>query len=158
MSYIDPEKNIFNVKTNISNSPSVQNSSSSWLDLEASDITYNCYDSPSFVVYEYTTCLFYDTTYGTFDFKLVQYNSSTSAWEDVDDSQQFSWGLNSGGYPCEFKTFTFILNSWSGNKQLKAQWKSISGSSKAQYSYTINTSGSVVMHSPKPFLIIKSIK
>ena len=77
MSYIDPEKNVFNVQTNISNSPSSQNSSNSWIDLEASDITYDCYDNPSFVIYEYTTSLFYSSTSGTFDFKLVQYNSST---------------------------------------------------------------------------------
>ena len=158
MTYLDPEKNTFNVQTNIENSPSSQSSTGSWQDLAASDITYNCYNNPTFVIYEYTTSIFYNSINGTFEFKLVQYNSSTSAWEDVDSSQQFSWGLNSGGYPSEFKTFTFILNGWSGNKQLKAQWKSINGSSKAQYTYTFSTAGNSSYYSPKPFLIIKSIK
>ena len=159
MSYLSTERNIFNVQTNISNSPTSQGSSTSWLDLEASDITYNCYDNPGFVIYEYTTSLFYNTTSGTFDFKLVQYNTSTSSWEDVDDSQQFSWGLNSSpAYPAEFKTFTFILSGWSGNKQLKTQWKAIAGSGTAQYTYSFNIDGSGSYYSPKPFLEIKSIK
>lgn len=159
MSYLSTERSIFNVQTNISNSPSVQGSSTTWLDLEASDITYNCYNSPSFVIYEYSTSLFYNTSYGTFDFKLIQYNTSTSSWEDVDNSQQFSWGLNSGsGYPSEFKTFVFILSGWDGSKQLKAQWKAITGSGKAQYTKRFDLSGNDSFYSPKPFLEIKSIK
>ena len=159
MTYLNPLENIFNVKVNMSNSPTTQNSSTSWLDLEASDITYDCSGSPSVVIYEYTVCLWYSQSQGTFDFKLVQYNSSTSSWEDVDASQQFSWGTNSSSsYPSEFKTFTFILEPWSGSKQLKTQWKAISGSGKAHYTYAISLSGNGSYYSPRPFLEIKSIK
>ena len=159
MSYLDSERNTFNIQTNIDNSPSAQTSSSLWQDLAASDITYNCYGNPSFVMYEYTTSINYSTySYATLDFKLIQYNTSTSSWEDVNASQQVSWGMSGGGYPGEFKTFTFILDSWDGDKQLKAQWKKVSGGAKVQYAYTINTNGSGVWHNPKPFLIVKSIK
>tara|TARA_S200000501_G_C20784140_1_gene726377 strand:- start:503 stop:1024 length:522 start_codon:yes stop_codon:yes gene_type:complete len=162
MSYlINNNSNIFNVQAQKASSISSQTGSSSYQDLTSSDITYSCDSTVSKVVYEYTANFVRGGGYGVGLAKLLQYNTSTSAWEDVSASHYVSFGLGSnGGYPRDNTTFKFVLDSWSGNKQLKMQWKVITGGMSAHHAEYVTTLGGTndTSYIIKPFLIVYSIK
>ena len=164
MSYLTYEdSNIFNVQAQKASSISTQSAVNSFADLTSSDITYNCDSNVSKVIYEYTTSFSRTTlqTYGVVEFKLVQFNTSTSSWEDNNSSNYISYGFGStSSFPRNNKTFTFTIDPWEGSKQLKLQWKLISGTLNAHHTEqiveldgTMNTS-----YITKPFLIVYSIK
>ena len=166
MSYTPYEdSSIFNIQAQKASSISTQAASSTFVDLTASDITYNCDSNSSKVIYEYTTSFSRNTTntQGVVELKLVQYNTSTSLWEDVNSSQYITYGFGTAlGYPRNNKTFTFAIDSWLGNKQIKLQWKKISGALDAhrveQIFYLSNTSEIVYNYITKPFLVVYSVR
>ncbi len=164
MSYIPYEdSSIFNVQAQKASSISTQSASNSFADLTSSDITYNCDSNVSKVIYEYTTSFSRSTSYayGVVEFKLVQYNTSTSSWEDTSASNYISYGFGSNtSYPRNNKTFTFTIDPWVGSKQLKLQWKLISGALNAHHTEAIvNLNGTIdTSYITKPFLIVYSIK
>ena len=142
MSYILKNDNVFNVQCIKTSSPSSQNSTSSWQDLEGSDITYNCTGNPGKVIYEYNFCYKYSSVFFIGDFKLVEYNTGTSSWDEVSNSAFLNDGTaNNGSYPAGYKSFSFCLDSWSGNKQLKLQWKNNTGSAQAHRMFIYQTNG-----------------
>ena len=164
MSYLPYEdSSIFNVQAQKAASISTQSAGNSFADLTSSDITYNCDSNVSKVIYEYTTSFSRTTSqsYGVVEFKLVQYNTGTSSWEDTSSSNYISYGFgSSSSYPRNNKTFTFTIDPWLGSKQLKLQWKLTSGALNAHHTEqiaqldgTINTS-----YITKPFLIVYAIK
>jgi len=145
MTYNLRNDNVFNVQCIKTSSPSSQNSTSGWQDLEGSDITYNCTGNPSKVIYEYNFCYKYLSTYFIGDFKLIQYNTTSNAWEDVNNSSFINDGMKgSSSYPSGYKSFSFTLDSWSGNKQLKLQWKNNIGSVTGHRIKIYQTGGTVV--------------
>ena len=142
MTYNLRNDNIFNVQCIKTSSPSAQTSSSSWQDLEGSDITYNCTGSPTKVIYEYNFCYKYSSVFFIGDFKLVEYNTGTSSWDEVSNSAFLNDGTaNNGSYPAGYKSFSFCLDNWSGNKQLKLQWKNNTGSAQAHRMFIYQTNG-----------------
>lgn len=161
MSYLIKNKsNVSNVQAQKASSISTQSGTSSYQDLDSSDITYNCDSAAVKVVYEYTANFVYSGSSGVGQAKLVQYNTGTSAWEDVSSSHYVSWGFSTAGCnPRCNNTFKFVIDAWSGNKQLKLQWKVVSGGLTAHASNGIfdlsNTLDSSYLI--KPFLIIYSI-
>ena len=164
MSYFPFEdSNIFNVQASKASSINTQGATSTFADLTNSSITYNCNSSPAKVVYEYTTSFVRTTTntYGVAEFKLVQYNTTSSAWEDVDSSQYITYGFAGGtSYPRNNKTLTFTIPPWEGNKQLKVQWKIITGSMNAHATERILELNGTENNSylTKPFLTIYSVR
>jgi len=145
MTYKLKNDNVFNVQCIKTSSPSSQNSSSSWQDLEGSDITYNCIGNPAKVIYEYNFCYKYINSYFIGDFRLVEYNTGTSSWEEVSNSAFLNDGTSgSASYPSGYKSFSFCLDSWSGNKQLKLQWKNNIGSAQAHRMFIYQINGTFV--------------
>tara|TARA_Y100000022_G_C13197803_1_gene351218 strand:+ start:70 stop:558 length:489 start_codon:yes stop_codon:yes gene_type:complete len=158
---INNNSNTYNVQAQKASSVSSQTGSSSYQDLHTSDITYTCDSSATKVVYEYTANFVRTSSFGVGSAKLLKYNTTTNAWEDFSDSTYTSFGLaTSSGYSRNNYTFKFVLDSWTGDKQLKMQWKMATGGLKAHHSeYIITTSGSQNSnYIIKPFLIVYSIK
>ena len=164
MSYFPFEdSNVFNVQASKVSSISTQSASGSFADLTGSDITYNCNSNPEKVIYEYTSSFVRTTSqsYGVAEFKLVQYNTSTSSWEDVDSSQYITYGFGSlSSYPRNNKTLKFAIDSWEGSKQLKLQWKLISGAMYAHFTERIFDLNNVenTNYLTKPFVTIYSVR
>ena len=161
MSYLIKNKsNVSNVQAQKASSISTQSGTSNYQDLDTSDITYNCNSSAVKVVYEYTANFVRASNSGVGQAKLVQYNTGTSSWEDVSSSHYVSWGFSAfNSYPRCNNTFKFVIDSWSGNKQLKLQWKLASGSLIAHASDGIFDLSNTLDASYliKPFLVIYSI-
>lgn len=162
---VNNNSNIFNVQAQKASSISAQiGSSSSWQDLDTSNITYTCDSSASKVVYEYTANFVRTSSNGIGSAKLLAYNTTSSAWEDFpSNSNVIDFGLGrSSGYPRNNYTFKFVLDSWTGSKQLKMQWKGgiTGGNLKAHHSERIYTTSGAqnTNYIIKPFLIVYSIK
>jgi len=158
---ISNNSNIYNVQAQKASSISSQTGTTSYQDLDTSDITYTCDSSASKVVYEYTVNFVRTSTFGVGSAKLLEYNTTTNSWEDFSNSTYASFGLaTSSGYSRNNYTFKFVLDSWTGDKQLKMQWKMATGGLKAHHSdYVIlinNISNSSYLI--KPFLVVYSIK
>ncbi len=160
---INNNSNIYNVQAQKASSISFQTGSGTYQDLDTSDITYNCDGLASKVIYEYTANFVRSgSAGGVLLAKLMQYNTSTSAWEIVSDSHYTTQGFSgNSSSPRNNYTFKYVLDSWSGNKQLKMQWKVLSGGMLAHHTESIvNLSDDSINNSyvTKPFLIIHSIK
>ena len=161
---VSNNSNFFNVQAQKASSVSQQIGGSSWLDLNTSDITYTCDPSASKVVYEYTANFVRNQDKGIGSAKLVAYNTTTSTWEDFPSSSNVvDFGLGrSSGYPRNNYTFKFVIDAWTGSKQLKMQWKGgiTGGSLKAHHSERIYTTSGTQNSNYiiKPFLIVYSIK
>ena len=152
---------IFNVHAQKPSTVSSQDGTASYQDLYYSDITYTCDSSATKVVYEYTANFVRIGTKGLASAKLLKYNTNSSSWEDFSDSTEIPFGLaESHGYPRNSYTFKFVVDSWTGSKQLKMQWRHWAGSLKAHHSeyviLTNNTTDSNYL--VKPFLIVYSVK
>ena len=162
MTYVlNNNSNIFNVQAQKASSIAAQTGSTSYQDLDTSDITYNCDSSASKVVYEYTANFVRTSSYGVGSAKLLKYNTTSNAWEDFSDSTYASFGLDtSSGYSRNNYTFKFVLDSWTGNKQLKMQWKMATGGLKAHHAEYIMLTNGITDNTYliKPFLIVYSIK
>ncbi len=159
---INNNSNIYNVQAQKASSISTQTGSSSYQDLDTSDITYNCDGSASKVIYEYTANFVRSGSSGVLLAKLMQYNTSTSAWEIVSDSHYITYGFSeNSSYPRNNYTFKYVMDGWSGSKQLKMEWKVISGGFIAHWSEQIlNFSNDALdtSYNIKPFLVVHSIK
>jgi len=161
MTYVtNYNSNIYNVQAQKASSISSQDGTSSYQDLDTSDITYTCDSSASKVVYEYTANFVRTSSYGVGSAKLLKYNTATNAWEDFSSSTYVSFGLaTSSGYSRNNYTFKFVLDSWAGEKQLKMQWKMVVGGLKAHHSeYIFTLSAGNNSYIIKPFLMVYSIK
>ena len=159
---INNNSNIYNVQAQKASSISTQTGSGTYQDLDTSDITYECDSSSSKVIYEYTANFVRSGSAGVLLAKLMQYNTSTSAWEIVSNSHYITYGFSSGtSYPRNNYTFKYVLDGWTGSKQLKMQWKVIAGGFYAHWSEqvvnmsddSLNTSYNI-----NPFLVVSSIK
>lgn len=159
---INNNSNIYNVQAQKASSISYQTGNSSYQDLDTSDITYNCDGLASKVIYEYTANFVRSGNSGVLLAKLMQYNTTSSAWEIVSDSHYITYGFSGGtSYPRNNYTFKYVLDGWSGSKQLKMQWKVIAGGLLAHHTEAIiNFSNDALNASyiAKPFLIVHSIK
>ena len=162
MTYVvNNNSNIFNVQAQKASSITSQNGSSSYQDLNTSNITYTCDSSASKVIYEYTANFVRTSSYGVGSAKLLKYNTTSNSWEDFSNSTYASFGLaTAAGYSRNNYTFKFVLDSWTGSKQLKMQWKLATGGLKAYHSEYIYTTSGVgnSNYIIKPFLIVYSVK
>lgn len=72
------------------------------------------------VMYEYNTSWAYKDTSSKIIFRLVEYNSGTSAWDEISGSYVTIKSLKSGTAQINYK---YILQKWTGSKQLRLECK-----------------------------------
>jgi len=90
-----------------------------------SEITYVPFSTAGSVLYEYITSWTYKDTTSKISFRLLEYNTGTSSWDVISGAYMTIKTLKSGSNQLCVK---FLLNGWSGSKQLKVECKEDSNS------------------------------
>ena len=72
------------------------------------------------VMYEYNTIWSYKDTSSKIIFRLVEYNTGTSAWDEISGSYVTIKSTKSGTSQINYK---YILQKWTGSKQLRLECK-----------------------------------
>ncbi len=90
------------------------------------------------VMYEYNTVWAYKDTSSKIIFRLVEYNTGTSAWDVISGSYVTIKSTKSGTAQINYK---YILQKWTGSKQLRLECKdstsSLEGYLHTDHSQTI---------------------
>ena len=115
---------IFKKEIAVTTTSDKQDLTTNYSAVEGSTITY----TPSVnwgdkVLYEFNTTWTYKDTSSKIIFKLVQYNSGTSSWDDIDGSIATIKTIRSGTDNIAFK---YVFTKWSGSKQLRLECKDAS--------------------------------
>ena len=90
-----------------------------------SEITYEPFSITEKVLYEYITSWTYKDTTSKINFRILEYNNSTSSWDVINGSHMTIKTLRSGSNQVCVK---FLLNGWENSKQLKVECKEDSSS------------------------------
>jgi len=106
--------------------------------VDGSAITYTPYDNAGTqVLYEYTTTWSYKDNQSKIIFRLVEYNSGTSSWDEIAGSYTTIKNKMKGTGLLNYK---YVLQKWSGSKQLRLECKdstsSLEGYLHSNYSQT----------------------
>ena len=72
------------------------------------------------VMYEYNTTWAYKDTSSKIIFRLVEYNTGTSAWDEISGSYVTIKSTKSGTSQINYK---YVLQKWTGSKQLRLECK-----------------------------------
>tara|TARA_Y100000992_G_C21243091_1_gene481770 strand:- start:807 stop:1262 length:456 start_codon:yes stop_codon:yes gene_type:complete len=90
-----------------------------------SSITYHHFYMAEKVLYEYITSWTFKDTASKINFRLLEYNTGTSSWDVISGAYMTIKTLKSGSNQICVK---FLLNGWTGSKQLKVECKEDSNS------------------------------
>jgi len=89
--------------------------------VDGSAITYTPHENHGTeVMYEYNTTWAYKDTSSKIIFRLVEYNSGTSTWDEISGSYVTIKSTKSGTAQINYK---YILQKWTGSKQLRLECK-----------------------------------
>ena len=105
----------------------VQGSNTGYTNLTGSVVNYTPVSGSSFVVYDYRTC-FFNSHNNSLIYLKFHYDGGVVANTNHAFFAKFDDGDSGLGY----KTFTFVLPSWSGSKELKLSYRVHSSSYTAR--------------------------
>ena len=111
-----------------------QGSDTTYTTLTGSAVNYTPVSGSSFVVYDYRTCFVNSSTASLIYFKFY-YDGS----EIANTNHAFYAFFNNNDGGLGYKTFTFVLPSWSGSKELKVTYRAHSSSYTARIHRSSNS-------------------
>ena len=126
MTYIN-DKTFFKKTISVSNTTERQDLTNSFADVVGSSITYTPESYANNILYEYVSTWVYKDTTSKLNFKLLEYNTSTSSWDTVAGSFLTIKSKKSGSGQINYR---YIFNNVSLQKQLKLQCKEESNSTE----------------------------
>ena len=126
MTYIN-DKTFFKKTISVSNTTARQDLTNSFADVVGSSITYTPESYANNILYEYVSTWVYKDTTSKLNFKLLEYNTSTSSWDTVAGSFLTIKSKKSGSGQINYR---YIFNNVSLQKQLKLQCKEESNSTE----------------------------